>query len=104
LSTTSQVKNNELTGANITTKMSNSGTGNIIKDNMGWVTENGGTSGAIASGATIANGLSAAPTIVNLTATDSGVSGIYYSADATNITVTYSGGGTHAFNWEAKVR
>lgn len=66
-------------------------------------TENKGTSSAIASGATIAHGLRATPTEIAVTPADAGVTDFYATADGTNITVTYSGGGTHAFNWKVSV-
>lgn len=65
--------------------------------------ENKGTSSAIASGATIAHGLRATPTEITVTPADTGVTDFYATADGTNITVTYSGGGTHAFNWKVSI-
>lgn len=75
-----------------------------LSNNSGTVTNSGGLSSAISSGGTIAHGLFTTPSIVNLSSADAGVTSIFWSADATNITVSYSGGGTHAFHWEAKVR
>ena len=69
---------------------------------VGWITENSGTSAAIASGATIAHGLVAAPTFVSIGTMDTGITNLYWTADGTNITVTYAGGGTHTFYWYAR--
>ena len=65
--------------------------------------QNQGTSAAIASGGTIAHGLRYTPTEITVTPADTGVTDFYATADGTNITVTYSGGGTHAFNWKAGI-
>ena len=81
----------------------NSNTDVVIRQNDGYVTENYGTSSAIASGATIAHGLATTPTYISLTAQSTGPSDVYATADGTNITVTYTGGGTEVFYWEAKV-
>jgi len=98
------VTGNNLVGS-VTNDINDLGSTNcIIRNNTGYLTESSGTSAAIATGGTIAHGLSATPTVVNLTSTDTGVTAIYWSADATNITVNYTGGGSHAFHWEAKVR
>lgn len=64
--------------------------------------ENGGISAAIASGATIAHGLGVAPSFITVTAAETAATDIFATADATNITVTYAGGGTKTFYWSAK--
>jgi parallel beta-helix repeat protein len=79
-------------------------TGLKIRDNIGYVSENGGTSAAIASGGTIAHGLAAAPTVYNVIPAEAGPTDWYVSADATNLTVTFSGGGNKAFRWYAAIR
>jgi hypothetical protein len=65
------------------------------------LTANGGTSASISTGGTIAHGLVAAPTVFHVTpktaATD-----VTVAVDATNLTVTFGGGGSVAFSWEAK--
>lgn len=73
------------------------------RSNSGYPTENGGKSGAIATGATIAHGLIATPTIMSVTPATSGVADLNIAVDATNITVTFTGGGSEEFFWEAKV-
>lgn len=73
-----------------------------IKNNLGFVTENSGTSAAIASGATIAHGLHTTPTFVQVMPSVTGLSNIYISAiGSTTFTVTYSGGGSNVFYWSA---
>lgn len=75
----------------------------VVQGNRGYVTSNGGTSSAIASGATISHGLSVTPTMVNVTPTVTGLSNIYVSAiGASTFTVNYTGGGSNAFLWEAR--
>lgn len=74
-----------------------------VSGNLGVTTRNGGVSAAIASGGTIAHGLIATPAVIQITPADYGPIYYYATANSTNITVTYSGGGTHAFNWFASV-
>lgn len=73
-----------------------------IRNNKGYVSEKGGISSAIATGGTIAHGLAAQPGSYTVTpvgpATVTSV-----TADGTNLTVNYSGGGTAAFASEAKI-
>jgi hypothetical protein len=78
------------------------GTGHVIRGNTNFTTENGGVSSAIASGGTIAHGCDLTPTKISVSPADSGVTDFYATVDVTNITVTYSGGGTHAFNWHVE--
>lgn len=94
--------NNVLNGGRTANLLDSSGTSKV-NNNDGYVTENYGTSSAIATGATIAHGLATTPTYISLTAQSTGPSDIYATADATNITVNYTGGGTEVFYWEAKV-
>uniref|UniRef100_A0A6M3JVV3 Putative pectate lyase n=1 Tax=viral metagenome TaxID=1070528 RepID=A0A6M3JVV3_9ZZZZ len=80
-------------------KYSDVGTANIFDLNSGY-----GISSAIATGATIAHGLGVAPDIIHITAAESGPTDIYASADATNITVNFGGGGNKIFYWFAGVK
>lgn len=74
-----------------------------LRNNRGYVSENGGVTSAIATGATVSHGCSATPTIVTVTALDSGPTDVYVtSIGASTFTVNYGGGGTHVFAWEAK--
>jgi hypothetical protein len=79
------------------------GTGDVVQNNAGHVTSNHGSTGAIATGATTAHGLVSTPTKVSVSPADSGVQDFYATADGTNITITYTGGGTHDFWWSAEV-
>jgi hypothetical protein len=98
---------------NLTNPVSFLGTGHVRR-NKGHVTENSGTatfSGDAATTAfTIAHGLAAAPTVVNLEAKSADAVGDkYWTADATNITVTFAaapaaGTDNVVIGWEAKVR
>lgn len=78
------------------------GTNTVIKGNRGFVTENGGISGAIATGGTIAHGLDETPTIVQVNAAEAGPTDITISVDAANITVNFGGGGNKTFYWYAR--
>lgn len=74
-----------------------------LRNNRGYVSENGGVSGAIATAATVSHGCSATPTIVTVTALDAGPTDVYVTAiGASTFTINYGGGGTHVFGWEAK--
>lgn len=72
-----------------------------IRNNTGYKSENGGTSSAISTGGTIAHGLAATPTVFAAVPTASATD-VVVTADATNLTVTFGGGGSVAFSWEAK--
>lgn len=73
-----------------------------LRDNPGYVSNNSGLSSAIATGATIAHGIDQTPVYAHVTPADTGVTDHYITIDATNITVNYSGGGTHQFYWSAE--
>lgn len=92
--------------------LSDSGTGTILKRNIGYVTENGGAATFSGNGSTvafnIAHGLSTTPTSYVVTAASSAAKGEYYvTANATNITVTYttapaSGTNNVVLTWKAE--
>jgi hypothetical protein len=74
-----------------------------IRGNKGYVSENGGVTAAIATGATVSHGCGATPVNVSVTALDVGPTDIYVTAiGASTFTINYGGGGTHVFSWEAK--
>lgn len=66
------------------------------------IKRNGGTSGAIATGGTIAHGLGTTPSKISVTAAESGPTDLYATIDATNITVNFGGGGNKTFHWTAE--
>lgn len=75
---------------------------NMIINNPQFLTRNEGVTGTIATAATVAHGLAVTPTIVLLQAQDGTPTAVFPSAiGATTFTVNYSGGGTHAFSWQA---
>jgi hypothetical protein len=76
-------------------------TGVRLQNNIGYVNAKGGTSAGITTGGTIAHGLAAVPTVWSVIPT-AAATDVYVTADATNLTVTFGGGGTVAFAWEAK--
>jgi len=78
-------------------------TGNTVVKNKGYLNENGGTSAAISSGGTIAHGLEGTPTIFSAVPTAT-ASDVQVTADATNLTVTFGGGGSVAFSWRAAMQ
>lgn len=93
--------NNIIQGA--TAPITRVGANTVVRGNKGYVTENGGTSAAIATGGTIAHGLEETPTIVQVNAAEAGPTDITISVDATNITVNFGGGGNKTFFWSARV-
>jgi len=75
-----------------------------IRGNKGYISENGAVTGAIATGATVTHGTAVTPTVINVTALDSGPTDVFVSAiGATTFVINYGGGGTHVFAWEAKI-
>ncbi|RLC76453.1 MAG: hypothetical protein DRJ03_28630, partial [Chloroflexi bacterium] len=76
------------------TAISNSGTGNIIKRNIGYATENNGIATFSGDGTTttftIAHGLVGTPTVYKVQPASADAAGDFYvTADSTNLTVTY---------------
>lgn len=64
--------------------------------------QNKGVTGAIASGATVTHGLVTTPSVVILTPQDGTPTAVFPSAiGGTTFAITYTGGGTHAFAWQA---
>ena len=98
---------------NITAAIHQHGTHDIVQNNDGWVTENSG-SGTLLNGQTsvvITHGLSATPTVVNITFAEQGTNdyGRWWisSVGATTFTLNVAGdpGSSNLdFWWEAKVR
>ena len=76
---------------------------NTVSKNKGWLTENGGTSAAITTGGTIAHGLPGTPTIFSAVPTGAATD-VYVTANATNLIVTFGGGGSVAFSWRAAMQ
>lgn len=74
----------------------------IAETLLGTYIENGGISGAIATGGVIAHGLAATPTIVHVNAAEAGPTDITISVGAVNITVNFGGGGNKTFFWSAR--
>jgi hypothetical protein len=69
-----------------------------------YLTENGGTSGAISTGGVIAHGLGTTPSVFGVTpVSSSSVTQWNVTADATKLTVTFGGGGSSTFVWFARV-
>jgi len=83
-------------------KGSSTATNSIIKNNLGFITENSGSTAAAATGMVINHGLSIVPTSVTitpvgLTAGDIFVSGV----DATSFIINFTSGGNRTFYWTA---
>lgn len=92
--------NNDLRGH--TTAVSNI-TPDIARGNLNYVSENGGVTAAIATGATVTHGITGTPESVQITALASGPTDIYVtSIGSSTFTVNFGGGGSHVFAWEAK--
>lgn len=78
--------------------------GNSARGCTSIVTEAAGTTGAIASGATVTHGMFAAPTQVALTPISAAVACAVTARSSTTFTVTFGGGGTQTFDWQAAIR
>jgi hypothetical protein len=86
---------------------------NIVKNNIGYVTENSGTATFSGNGSqttfTIAHGLAGTPNVVNVTPASNDAKGSFYvTVDATNIYVNYatappSGTNNVVLYWSASV-
>jgi hypothetical protein len=75
-----------------------------IRNNRGYVSENGGATASISTAATVSHGCASTPTSVIITALGIGPTDAYVSAiGATTFTINFGGGGSQAFAWEAKV-
>jgi hypothetical protein len=83
--------------------VNNAGTSSTFSKNKGYLNENGGTSAAISTGGTIAHGLVGTPTIFSATPTGAATD-VVVTADATNLIVTFGGGGSVAFAWRAAMQ
>lgn len=83
--------------------------GNCVKNNYGYVTRNSGYASNVASGATIAHGLAAAPvtngSVITCTPYNAGFTGPIYvtNPNATNFTATWVGTSPNNFTWEARL-
>lgn len=72
-----------------------------IRNNRGYATQNCG-SASVATGTPVAHGCGDAPTVVLVTALESGPADIYVTTiGATNFTINFGGGGTKLFAWQA---
>ena len=93
---------------NNTTNITNTGTGNVFKRNIGYVTENGGIATISAQSGSVAHGLSASGSNVTLTASGS-ASNLYmgalswYPSGSAGFWIVQTGSGTVAVNWKAEV-
>lgn len=102
-STNCSIINNNLLGNKLESMRNDAtGTGNIVKYNIGYRTENGGMATG-ASPITIPHELVATPTYVLVTAEGSEPCRISYTKDATNITVYHDAGRSITVSWYAEV-
>lgn len=74
-----------------------------IRGNKGYVSENGGITASINTGSAFAHGLAATPTIFFAVPISSGPTDVSVAADATNLTLTFGGGGSSTFSWYAAI-
>ena len=87
----------------VTTAIADAGTGTTWENDNIVKTYGYGTSASISSGGTIAHGLAFTPAFVSVTPAGAGPTGVSAAAGGSNITVTFGGGGSSAFFWEARV-
>lgn len=107
------VANNDLRDGGNTANLIDAGASNTIRHNMGWITENSGSS-SITSGTTtkvVAHGLSVTPTIVNICFSEQGTAdyGRWWvnTIGAANFTLNVSvdpGVSNLDFMWEARLK
>jgi len=75
----------------------------IIHDNIGFVTENGGVTAAIATGTAVNHGLAGTPTMVVVTAAETGPTDVYVdTVGAASFKINFGGGGNKTFYWQAE--
>jgi parallel beta-helix repeat protein len=98
-----RVFSNDFTNGGTVSSINDASTTALIRYNVGYITENSGTSTGTGAQQTIAHGLAAAPTRVLLSESTTGGALAYQSAaaDATNIYITATNAKT--YQWEAKV-
>lgn len=84
---------NNIISDSVTASILPNGANSIIKDNIGWINENGGAAANIADGGTIAHGLVATPTYVSVVGSVAGEMVQVTGLGAANITVAIK---THA--------
>jgi hypothetical protein len=78
--------------------------GEMWRDNIWGTTQSRNFgSAAITTGSTIAHGLVTTPTAWGATFIITGMSNLFITADATNLTVNWTGGGTQTVKWWAEV-
>jgi hypothetical protein len=77
----------------------------VVRHNPGYVTENGGVTGAIATGTAVNHGLSVTPGSVTVTAAESGPTDIYVdTVGAASFKINFGGGGNKTFYWVAEYK
>lgn len=88
-----------------TTVISTPANNNIVTRDSKVITENRGVTSAIATGTTVSHGLSFTPTVVQVTAAESGPTDVYVSSvGASTFTINFGGGGSKTFYWSAFLR
>ncbi len=89
-------------GTHQTGILSLAGSNDVVKSNIGYATESGGSSTGTGSQQTIAHGLAVTPTFVTISGDATDVNGFQSAAaDATNIYITADN--TEAYHWKAEV-
>lgn len=97
------IEGNDLRGATVGKLSTSFPAGTRVRNNLGYVSENGGVVTSQATGATVTHGCSDTPTNVSVNALGTGVTGLAaITIGATTFTLSFSGGGSHDFSWEAK--
>lgn len=88
--------------SNCGTNLTDSGTNTRISGNYGYVSENGGITGAITTGTAVNHGLATTPECVIATAAETGPTDVYVdTVGATSFKINFGGGGTKTFYWRA---
>jgi len=100
---TTNIKNNYF-GTHSTSGVGGTFTNALVRYNVGFITENTGVTGAIATGTTVNHGLAGTPDVVLITP-QTDVGDFYVSAVAAGtFTISFDGGGNHVFYWFAEYK
>jgi len=81
----------------------NAGTIDKIRHVAGYITENSGITGAIATGTAVNHGLAGTPTSVTVTSAEAGPTDVYVdTVGAASFKINFGGGGNKTFYWTAE--
>ena len=96
------IENNIINGP-VTANILWQGVNSLVRDNIGFVTENEGITAAIATGTAVTHGLAGTPTSITVTAAETGPTDISVdTVGAASFKINFGGGGNKTFYWQAR--